>query len=627
MELVRKATKALMHDNSIPNIDEWISKEYTYTFKNVNYTINQKNGKNRKIIDDVSGMLKPGALTAFMGPSGAGKTTMLNVIGGRTQVTKNIVSEGTFLINGKPFKKSFFKKISSYVLQDDVMVGSLTVRENILYSAHFRLSSDLSIKDKKRKVDEMIQIFGLTKCADSYIGTPFLRGVSGGERRRASIAIELVTKPSIIVLDEPTSGLDAASAHSVLTFLKRLSRRANTTIVMTIHQPSSELFTLIDHVYLLAGGKLFFAGPRASLIPHFDSLGYPCPEYTNPADFVLFLVNTDFIEKKETSDEYTTVLVEGYVKSELRENLIKDIDSIEPDNATQETTKIIANSLFHQIWYLTKRAILVAGRDISMYWARLAMYILMAILMGTTWFRLENKQKGVQDRLSAYFFGVAFLCCMAIAGIPGFIEERLLFLREHASGAYKPSAYVISTFLVATPFIFFISLCFTAVAYPLMNLREGADQFFSFLLYLYLALFVAESLASAVSAIVPFFVGSLTITAFLNGFFLCLQGYFVRKPNIPIYWIWGHYFSYHKYSFEAMIKKGFDGAIFDCNDACFCFYPPKNLTCQFEGRTVLEELEYQDVNTTNCCLILGGMIIFYRFVFYLALKYSVKKSH
>eukprot|EP00298_Acanthocystis_sp_HF-20_P028770 c75_g1_i2.p1 GENE.c75_g1_i2~~c75_g1_i2.p1 ORF type:complete len:228 (-),score=45.54 c75_g1_i2:123-728(-) len=200
-------------------------------------------------------------------------------------------------------------------------------------------------------------------------------------------------------------------------------------------------------------------------------------------------------------------------------------------------------------------------------------------------------------------------------------------MREHASGAYTPASYTLSSTLVSIPFIFIIAIAYTAVAYPMMNLRSGADQFFSFLLYIYLALLVAESMVVAISALIPFFIGALTIAAFFNGFYMCVQGYFVRKTNIPVYWIWGHYLSYQKYSFEAMVKKGFDGDVFNCNGACFCFFPPKNLTCQFEGRTVLEEYDYDDVSPTNWCLVLAGMIIFYRFVFYLAVKRSAMKSH
>lgn len=297
-------------------------------------------------------------------------------------------------------------------------------------------------------------------------------------------------------------------------------------------------------------------------------------------------------------------------------------------NATQ-------SGFFHQTLVLTSRNFKTAYKNVIAYWIRVAMYVALAILMGTTWLDIGTSQRKVQDRFSVHFFSVAFLCFMSVAGIPAYLEDRLTFIRERGDGLYRVGPYVIANTLVAIPFIFLISIAFSSVAYFLVGLQGGAAAFFTFVGYLFLALMVAESICVFVSALIPIFVAALAIVAFLNGFFMVVQGYFVQYQNLPIWWKWANYIDYQKYAFEGIIQSDFTGLTFQCDQvvsnstasSCNCYYPSSTLpasSCSFTGTDVLTNLSYTNINGWNWAGVLIGMIAIYRIGFYFTLLF--KKS-
>eukprot|EP00118_Oscarella_pearsei_P017735 m.178311 g.178311 ORF g.178311 m.178311 type:complete len:266 (+) comp39173_c0_seq10:79-876(+) len=196
--------------------------------------------KEKVVLNDVSGVMGTG-MNAILGPTGSGKTTLLNILAGRLDGS----IDGFVLLDGKPLPGNF-KLLSGYVVQDDIVMGTLTVRENLSFSAALRLPQSVSKEEKESRVEKVLNDLGLTKVSDSKVGTEFLRGISGGERKRTNIGMELIVQPSILFLDEPTTGLDAHTAVSVIRLLKDLS--ANATIIFSIHQPRYSIFKLFDFV-------------------------------------------------------------------------------------------------------------------------------------------------------------------------------------------------------------------------------------------------------------------------------------------------------------------------------------------------------------------------------------------
>lgn len=263
-------------------------------FSDISYTLG-----NRKILDGISGCIKPGQVMAIMGASGAGKSTFLDIL---AKKNKKGTITGTTLVNGREVSDSEFRKVVGYVDQEDTLMPTLTAYETVLYSALLRLPREMSLEAKKYRTLETMQELGILGIKDMTIGSSGKsivrvamlganaptghRSISGGEKRRVSIACELVTSPSILFLDEPTSGLDAYNAYNVVESLASLARDYNRTVVLTIHQPRSNIVAMFDHLVLLAQGKTVYSGEFSKCHNYLERIGQPCPPGFNIADYL-----------------------------------------------------------------------------------------------------------------------------------------------------------------------------------------------------------------------------------------------------------------------------------------------------------------------------------------------------
>lgn len=263
-------------------------------FSGISYTLG-----NRKILDGISGRVKPGQVMAIMGASGAGKSTFLDIL---ARKDKRGTVTGTSLVNGREVSDNEFRKVVGYVDQEDTLMPTLTAYETVLYSALLRLPREMSLEAKKFRTLETMQELGIMGIKDMTIGSSGRstlqmvtcgtysltghRSISGGEKRRVSIACELVTSPSILFLDEPTSGLDAYNAYNVVESLTSLARDYNRTVVFTIHQPRSNIVAMFDHLVLLAHGKTVYSGEFSKCHDYLERIGQPCPPGFNIADYL-----------------------------------------------------------------------------------------------------------------------------------------------------------------------------------------------------------------------------------------------------------------------------------------------------------------------------------------------------
>jgi len=257
----------------------------------------------KDLIKGIYGTLHKGRLIAIMGPSGAGKTTLLSILSNRVQDGKHGTRlKGSLLVNGQKMKylNDRYRENVGFVMQDDVMLSNLTPREQLKFSAYLRLSRDIPHKEKKQRVEDLLRSLVLTKASNTRVGLAGIqRGVSGGERKRTAIGVELVNDPQILFLDEPTSGLDSTTALTVVKILRTLAHDHGTTVITTIHQPSSQIFYTFDDLFLLSEGHLIYGGPVKDCVPHFSRLGYKCPNLTNPADFMLDLASPAWRDRSE----------------------------------------------------------------------------------------------------------------------------------------------------------------------------------------------------------------------------------------------------------------------------------------------------------------------------------------
>ncbi|KAJ7759367.1 hypothetical protein DFH07DRAFT_1023671 [Mycena maculata] len=258
----------------------------------------------RVLLDNISGTIKPGQVCAIMGASGAGKSTFLDIL---ARKAKRGQVSGTTFVNGREVRDEEFKAVTGFVDQEDTLMSTLTVYETVLYSALLRLPRDMSLEAKKFRTLETMNELGILGIKDSRIGASAQRSISGGEKRRVSIACELVTSPSILFLDEPTSGLDAYNAFNVVESLVSLARDYNRTVIFTIHQPRSNIVALFDQLVLLASGKLVYSGEFSKCQAYFAEIGQACPPGFNIADFLIDMTVQAGLDGRSSSEESPTL--------------------------------------------------------------------------------------------------------------------------------------------------------------------------------------------------------------------------------------------------------------------------------------------------------------------------------
>lgn len=566
------------------------------------------------LLNRVSGCVPAGMAVAVMGPSGCGKSTLLDVLAGRIKKGSDLT--GDILVNGVAVKRKAMKGLVAYVMQDDALQGVLTVRENLMYSALLRLPESMSRSEKSARVEEVIDELGLRKVANTKIGNVFFRGVSGGERRRCSIGMELVTRPQILLLDEPTSGLDALSARMICETLVRLAR-AGRTVIATIHQPSSQVFQLFDRLLLLSRGEQIFYGPLNYAAAFFERVGQPIPPLTNPADHYLETINYDFKNEKPA---HIQALLEAYVDSPERTQLLGCID--QQAGGDVEIPDKYETGWWTQTYWLTIRTFWCYLRDPGVFWARFIMYFMLALMMGTLYLRMSYSASTIQDRSSVLFFSVAFLCFMSIAALPAFLVEKEIFVRERRNAYYGVSPYAVSHILIGVPFIILIAVTFAGVSYYMINMNPGAEQFFYYLLALIAALMNAEALVTAISAVVPTFIIGIALGAAIFGAYMLVCGFFLLQKNIPGWWIWMNYIVFHKYAFEGMMTNEFSGTNFTLPPGV-CLFDANNDGFA-TGYEILSYYDYQNVQKWWWLLIVYGMAAFYYLLFYMALRWLNK---
>ncbi|GEQ69467.1 hypothetical protein JCM33374_g3139 [Metschnikowia sp. JCM 33374] len=246
------------------------------SWENVSVSSGAKN-----LLEDVSGQATPGTVTALMGPSGSGKTTLLSVLAQRTSSFKNFDITGDVVLGSDTVTSALLRGVSRFVEQEDHLLGCLTVKESINFS--IKMSDGMTTEQRNDLVEKTIDFFGLTKQKNTIVGTAIQKGLSGGQKRRLSVACQVVTKPAVLFLDEPTSGLDSKASFEVIQTLKKFAQTENVIVIASIHQPSTSTFDLFDNVMFLTEGKVAYSGTRDDISSYFESAGYPIPPHYNPA--------------------------------------------------------------------------------------------------------------------------------------------------------------------------------------------------------------------------------------------------------------------------------------------------------------------------------------------------------
>ncbi|KAF7822320.1 ABC transporter G family member 6-like [Senna tora] len=524
----------------------------------------------KTLLNDISGEARDGEILAVMGASGSGKSTLIDALANR--IARGSL-KGSVTLNGETIESRLLKAISAYVMQDDLLFPLLTVEETLTFAAEFRLPRALSRSNKKMRVQALIDQLDLGDAAKTVIGDEGHRGVSGGERRRVSIGIDIIHDPIILFLDEPTSGLDSTSAFTVVKVLQRIANTGS-IVVMSVHQPSSRILGLIDRMIILSRGEAAFSGSPMQLSIFFSEFGHPIPENENHTEFALDLIR----ELEEASSTGASSLVEfneswqsgNNIKAEhnglsVKEAINASISRGKLVSGTTNTNKstpisklpTFANPIWIEIANLTHRSFINSSRTPSQFAVRLAAVLITGFILATVFWRLDNSPKGIQERLGVFSFAVSTAFYTTAQALPVFLQDRHIFLRETAHNAYRRFSYLISLILVAIPPILILSLSFATTTFWALGLDGGKSGFLFYFLILVASFWSASSFVTFLSVLIPNVILGYTIVVKTLASFFLFSGFFVNRNRIPNYWVWFHYLSLVKYPYEAVLQNEF----------------------------------------------------------------------
>uniref|UniRef100_A0A669EVB4 Broad substrate specificity ATP-binding cassette transporter ABCG2 n=1 Tax=Oreochromis niloticus TaxID=8128 RepID=A0A669EVB4_ORENI len=611
----------------------------TVSFHNIQYKVQTQSSffckrkiLSKEILVDLNGIMRPG-LNAILGPTGSGKSSFLDILAARKDPAG---LSGEVLIDGAPQPPNF-KCLSGYVVQEDVVMGTLTVRENLRFSAALRLHVSVPQVEKEARVSHLIKELGLTEVADSKVGTQMTRGISGGERKRTNIGMELIIDPAVLFLDEPTTGLDASTANSVLLLLKRMASHGR-TIIMSIHQPRYSIYRLFDTLTLLVGGKMVYHGPAPNALDYFANIGYACEPHNNPADFFLDVINGDFtatamtkVHGSEEDDEDTVFLPERLIINKLfkvnsgySSNTRAELERIVKDkrcgSLPKSRTITYNSSFFHQLRWVLHRTFqnLMLNPQTSV--AQLGVNVFLALIVGAIFFGVKDDQSGIQNRMGALFFITTNQCFSTVSAAELFITERKLFVHEYISGYYRVSVYFLSKILSDIALRTVTSVIFSCVVYFLIGLKSTAEAFFVFMLTVTLVAYTATAMTMAISAdqsVVALANILMTITFV---FMMIFSGLLVNLPSTKDWLAWLKYFSIPRYGLAALKINEFVGLRF-CEEVVIRNNP---VPCTGE-----QYLEYLGIDYTSWGLwenhvALTVMMIIFLIIAYLKLRFIKK---
>ncbi|XP_010534453.1 PREDICTED: ABC transporter G family member 16-like [Tarenaya hassleriana] len=686
------------HGIDAPDHDEMRPVPFVLSFQNLTYSVNVRrkfhfsdvlprrrteaapedpeiapaerlfSSKTKTLLDNISGETCDGEILAVLGASGSGKSTLIDALANR--IAKGSL-RGTVTLNGEVLQSRMLKVISAYVMQDDLLFPMLTVEETLMFAAEFRLPRTLPISKKKLRVQALIDQLGIRNASKTIIGDEGHRGISGGERRRVSIGIDIIHDPIILFLDEPTSGLDSTSAYMVVNVLKRIAE-SGSIVVMSIHQPSYRVLGLLDRLIFLSRGQTVFSGSPSSLPLFFSEFGHPIPENENKTEFAL-----DLIRELEGSAGGTRGLVEFNKKwqemKQIRRQTLtppatpSGITLKEAISASISRGKLFsggaggnggsvmvpsfANPFWVELMALSKRSMLNSRRQPELFGTRVAAVVITGFILATVFWRLDNSPKGVQERLGFFAFAMSTMFYTCAEALPVFLQERYIFMRETAHNAYRRSSYVLSHALVSLPSLVLLSLAFAVTTFWAVGLDGGGIGFLFYCLIILASFWSGNSFVTFLSGVVPHVMLGYTIVVAILAYFLLFSGFFINRDRIPPYWIWFHYMSLVKYPFEAVLQNEF-------SDPTECFVrgvqvfdntPLGELpeavkvsllgtvsqslgmtitsdTCLTTGADILKQQGITQLSKWNCLWVTVAWGFFFRVLFYFCLLLGSKNK-
>ncbi|KAJ0086639.1 hypothetical protein Patl1_08114 [Pistacia atlantica] len=488
----------------------------------------------KHILHGTTGSVHPGEVLAIMGPSGGGKSTLLNILSGRIKLHSGIIT-----YNDQPFTKSLKKRIG-LVMQDDVVFPHLTVNETLTYAALLRLPNTLTTQQKKERASNVISELGLERCQNTLIGGKFVRGVSCGERKRVCIGNEILLNPSLLFLDEPTSGLDSTTALRIVQMLRDIAKGGK-TVVTTIHQPSSRLFSEFDKLILLGRGSSLYSGKASEAMPYFSSIGCSPLIAMNPAEFLIDLANGNINDKTFPSKIEANLLPGsqsyqngGPSPSDVHEYLV---EAYEARGAKTEKRNVLKPVVVEGGMEMQEK---LNCRESETTWCEQFLILL---------------RRGLKERRHEYF-----------SSIFTFPQERAMLSKESSVDMYKLSAYFLARNTSDLPLDLILPVMFLVIVYLMVGLRPNFAAFSLTMLTVFLSIIASQGLGLVLGAAFLDVKKATTLASVVVMTFMLSGGFFVQ--HVPYFMTWVRYISFNYHSYRLLLKIQFN-----CSDSGRCDSP------------------------------------------------------
>jgi ABC-type multidrug transport system ATPase subunit len=489
----------------------------------------------------------------------------LNVLAGRSASSGPVRITGHVKVDGQPIDPVKFRKNIAYVMQDDALMATCTPREVLRFSAVLRLD-DRPMDDIDDLVNQTLKALGIEECADVYIGNALIKGISGGQRKRTSVGMELITSPSLVFLDEPTSGLDSYTAFQLIKLLRKIAS-SNATILCTIHQPSSEVFQLFDSAIFLVKGRVLYQGSVNKIVDFFGTRGYKCPDDYNTADFVLYVAQTETEETLEQDGFLTRTAPSP--KAASGEEVMNASGHEDNDYEGEAEMEVIVKAgFFKQVYWVFSREIVGTTRNIPALVGRFGITAILSILFGLIFLNAGDQNDANPTNFNAHYGAVTMLMINAMFGsaqptLLEFPNERPVFMREYSTGTYSPVTYSLGKILVEIPTVFLQALLQMVIMYNLIGFQ---GDFIALVGASFATGITTSSSAALLGCLVTDPKQANEMAPLIMVPQILFAGFFIRTNQIPIWLRWSQYLCSLKYGINIFLINEFASYRQSCSD-------------------------------------------------------------
>ncbi|KAK5645428.1 hypothetical protein RI129_006728 [Pyrocoelia pectoralis] len=609
------------------------SEKITFTWNNINVFVKEGSKSKRRFLDfngprstpsdegkqilkNVNGIARPGELLAIMGSSGAGKTTLMNVL--TSQFSSNMIISGFCCANGVPFDSHTLRSKLAYIQQEDIFIGTLTVKEHLVFQALLRMDKHITYSERMQRVEEVVRELGLTKCENTKIGIQGrIKGISGGEMKRLAFASEVITNPSIMFCDEPTSGLDSFMALNIVQSLRELAQFGK-TIICTIHQPSSELYTMFDKILLVAEGRVAFLGTRKEAETFFASLDAPCPSNYNPADYFLELLAIT-PGREEYCRQVVYMICDKFAESHFGEKLALETAVVEEEeDKFAYVSSVKPKSVRYKASWCTQLRVLLWRtwlsdiRDPLSIRAKVFQTLITELIIILIFYGQSLTKDGVMNITGAIYLLLINLALQNLVNAGNAFCERLpIFMREYTNGMYRADVYFLSKNVTDLPIYIIMPVVVICICYYLIGFNPDVSNFFIAIGITILVVNTSVSFGYLISCLCDSvdMVISVEISVIIP--LTLFAGYLINIDAIPKYLRWLSYVSWLRYGFEGLMVNQWSGINYiNCTGTAAC---PSN------GMAVLNSYHLHEENLVLDVILIVVLLCLYRLLAYFAL--------